>query len=64
MNDVLTGNLRREAAAAYLGMSLSTFNRLCNTGKIKGYKVSPRKMVFKKEDLDHYVNTVAPQLLA
>jgi len=43
--------MRKEAAAAYLGISLSTFDRLCKVGRIKLEKV-PRFATFSKEDLD------------
>jgi excisionase family DNA binding protein len=48
----MSENLRKEAAACYLGISLSTFNRLYKAGKIKGYRVSPNIVQFSKAELD------------
>lgn len=48
----IQGNYRREAAASYLGLSLSTFQRLCKNGVIQGVKLSPKITYYKKEDLD------------
>lgn len=43
--------MRKEAAAAYLGISLSTFDRLCKVGRIKIENV-PRFATFSREELD------------
>lgn len=45
----------RESAARKLGMALATFDRLRYAGKIEEIHVSPHKIRFTEEALDHYL---------
>jgi len=49
-------NFRPKEAAKYLGVGLSTIWHYAKQGKIKTYKLSDRVTIFKKEDLDAFIN--------
>jgi len=49
-------NFRAKEAAKYLGVGLSTIWHYAKQGKIKAYKLSDRVTIFKKEDLDAFIN--------
>jgi len=49
--------LTKEAAAVYLGMSLSTLNRLIKNGAIEPKRIGPKKLLFEREVLDNYLIT-------
>jgi len=51
--------VRKEAAAVYLGISLSTFDRLCEAGKIKSHRISSNIVQFSKSELDRLRTPVA-----
>jgi excisionase family DNA binding protein len=42
-------------AAAYLGLAKGTLYNWCAKGKIKFYKPSPQKTIFRKSDLDEFL---------
>lgn len=50
-------NFRAKDAAKYLGCGLSTVWLYAKQGKIKSIKLSDRVTIFKKEDLDNFINT-------
>ena len=54
--DIIVQNLRAREAHKYLGVGLSTLWLYVKQGKIKAYKISDRVTVFKKEDLDAFIN--------
>jgi len=47
--------IRRGDAARYLGISVRTLAYLQNTGKVKFYKLGHRTCIFKKSELDEFV---------
>lgn len=49
-------NYRAKEAAKYLGVGLSTIWLWTKQKKITAYKLSDRVTIFKKEDLDRFVN--------
>ena len=49
-------NMRAREAARYIGCGLSTIWLYVKQGKIKAYKISDRVTIFKKEDLDNFIN--------
>lgn len=49
-------NLRAKEAAKYLGVGLSTIWLYAKQGKITPIKLSDKVTIFKKEDLDHFIN--------
>ena len=49
-------NMRAKDAHQYLGVGLSTLWLWVKQGKIKAYKISDRVTIFKKEDLDAFIN--------
>lgn len=49
-------NMRAKEAAKYLGCGLSTIWLYAKQGKITPIKLSDRVTIFKKEDLDRFVN--------
>lgn len=48
-------NFRPAEAGKYLGVSKSTIWNYAKEGSIKPIKLSPRVTVFKKEDLDNFI---------
>ena len=54
-------NLRAKEAHKYLGVGLSTLWLYVKQGKITPIKLSPRVTIFKKEDLDNFINTAMNQ---
>lgn len=50
-------NMRAREAASYIGCGLSTIWLYAKQGKIKSYKISDRVTIFKKEDLDRFINS-------
>ena len=54
------GVLRAKAAADFLGIGLSTFWRWCQQGRLpRGIHLSARCTVWKREDLEHFLNQAA-----
>ena len=49
-------NLRPKEACKYLGVGLSTLWLYARQGKIKPIKLSERVTIFKKSDLDSFIN--------
>jgi len=49
-------NFRPSEASQYLGIGKSTIWHYVKLGKIKAYKLSSRVTIFKKEDLDNFIN--------
>ncbi len=49
-------NLRAKEACKYLGVGLSTLWLYAKQGKIKPIKLSERVTIFKKSDLDNFIN--------
>ncbi|MDD3343526.1 MAG: helix-turn-helix domain-containing protein [Sulfurospirillaceae bacterium] len=49
-------NLRPKEAAKYLGIGLSTIWLFAKQGKLHPIKLSDRVTLFKKEDLDAFIN--------
>ena len=49
-------NLRAKEACKYLGVGLSTLWLYAKQGKIKPIKLSERVTIFKKSDLDSFIN--------
>ena len=56
--NALKQNYRPKEAAEYIGVGLSTIWRYAKQGKLKPYKLSDRVTIFKKEDLDNFINGV------
>jgi len=50
-------NYRAKFAHKYLSVGLSTLWLYVKQGKIKTYKLSDRVTIFKKEDLDNFINS-------
>lgn len=48
--------MRAKEAAKYLGVGLSTIWLYAKQGKLKANKLSDRVTIFKKEDLDNFIN--------
>lgn len=49
-------NLRPKEVAKYLGIGLSTVYLYCREGKLNPIKLSTRVTVFKKDELDEFIN--------
>lgn len=49
-------NMRAREAAQYLGCGLSTIWLYAKQGKITAIKLSDRVTIFKKDDLDRFIN--------
>ena len=49
-------NMRAKEAHKYLGVGLSTLWLYVKQGKIKAYKLSDKVTIFKKSDLDAFIN--------
>ena len=54
MNDIQ--NMRAKEASKYLGVGLSTVWLYAKQGKITAIKLSDRVTIFKREDLDNFIN--------
>jgi len=52
-------NFRAKEAAKYLGIGVSTLWWYAQQGKITPVKLSPRVTIFKKEDLDHFIEKMS-----
>lgn len=50
-------NMRPKDAAKYLSCGLSTIWLYAKQGKITPIKISDRVTIFKKEDLDNFINS-------
>jgi len=48
---------RAKNACKYIGVGLSTFWLYVKQGKFTPIKLSPRVTVFKKEELDNFINS-------
>ena len=59
MSNNLKQNMRAKEAHKYLGIGLSTFWLYVKQNKIKAYKLSDRVTIFKKEELDAFINASA-----
>jgi len=51
-------NMRAKEAHKYLGVGLSTLWLWVKQGKIKAYKISDRVTLFKKKELDYFINNI------
>lgn len=51
-------NLRDKQVALYLGIGLSTVWLYAKQGKLHPIKLSPRVTVFRKSDLDAFINSM------
>ncbi len=49
-------NMRAKEASKYLGVGLSTIWLYAKQGKITAIKLSDRVTIFKREDLDRFIN--------
>lgn len=49
-------NMRAKEAHKYLGVGLSTLWHYVAQNKIKAYKISDRVTIFKKSELDDFIN--------
>jgi len=47
--------IKKEQASAYLGVSLSTLDRLVKAGKLSPLRVSSKIVYFSLDDLDAYL---------
>jgi len=52
----LSQNMRAKSAHKYIGVGLSTLWLYVKQRKIKAYKLSDRVTIFKKEELDAFIN--------
>lgn len=52
-------NFRDKQAAQYLGVSISTVWLYAKQGKLHPVKLSPRVTIFKKSDLDAFIEAQA-----
>ena len=57
MSNNLKHNMRAKEAHKYLGIGLSTLWLYAKQGKFKAYKISDRVTIFKKEELDAFINS-------
>lgn len=51
-----TTNLRVKGAAEYLNVGVSTIWLYVKQGKIKSYKISDRVTIFKRSELDAFID--------
>jgi len=49
-------HMRAKEAHKYLAIGLSSLWLLVKQGKIKAYKISDRVTIFKKEELDRFID--------
>ena len=49
-------NMRAKEASKYIGVGLSTIWLYAKQGKITAYKISDRVTIFKRSELDAFVN--------
>ena len=54
-------HMRAKEASKYLGVGLSTIWLYVKQGKINTTKLSDRVTIFKKDDLDNFINKSTPQ---
>ncbi|WP_041962291.1 helix-turn-helix transcriptional regulator [Sulfurospirillum cavolei] len=54
--NIISQNLRPKEAAKYLGIGLSTIWLFAKQGKLHPIKLSDRITLFKREDLDTFIN--------
>jgi len=62
MNNIETPtpqNLRAEEASKYLGIGKSTLWLYARQGKLKPIKLSPRVTIFKRSELDKFINNMS-----
>ena len=55
-DNAIIENFRAKEASKYLGVGLSTIWLYAKQGKITAIKLSDRVTIFKKEDLDRFIN--------
>ena len=53
--------LRRKEAADYLRVSLSTLKRMVASGAVKPIRLSERRVVFRRADLEKALDKLAKQ---
>lgn len=67
MGEVLSAPARRilnmKEAAAYLGMSVTTF-RECVAPKVPGIRIMPRRISYDVEELNGFIDRMAGRALA
>jgi len=49
-------NMRAKEASIYMGVGLSTIWLWAKQGKITAYKLSDRVTIFKRDELDAFIN--------
>ena len=59
MNSTTIYNMRAKEASKYLSIGLSTLWLYAKQGKLHPIKLSDRVTIFKKEDLDNFINANA-----
>jgi excisionase family DNA binding protein len=52
-------NLRAKEASKYLGIGKSTLWLYARQGKLKPIKLSPRVTIFKRSELDKFINNMS-----
>jgi len=55
-NNLIKENYRAKEAAVYIGVGLSTIWLWAKQGKITAYKLSDRVTIFKRDELDAFIN--------
>lgn len=55
-NNTVVENMRAKEASRYLAIGLSTLWLFAKQGKITPIKLSDRVTIFKKDDLDNFIN--------
>ncbi len=55
-SDAIIENMRAKEAHKYMGVGLSTLWLFVKQGKIKAYRVSDRVTIFKRSELDDFIN--------
>lgn len=59
LGDQSAAALCRDAASRYLGISTATLDRLTSAGKLKSVRVSQGRVVWRRSDLDDYLNSLS-----
>lgn len=54
--ETFSENMRAKVAHKYLGIGLSTLWSLVAQKRIRAYKISDRITIFKKSELDEFIN--------
>jgi len=62
MNTNIQINMRPKQASQYLGCGISTVWLYAKQGKITPIKLSERVTIFKKEDLDNFIDKCSEEV--